>query len=148
MRLWSIHPKYLDRKGLLALWREALLAQKVIIGRTKGYRNHPQLKRFKSHPQPVSAMGIYLYHVYREARNRGYHFTKDKIIKIPLKITRIRISSGQLRYEIRHLISKLKRRDAARCDAVQKLITIKPHPLFIIDMDENIEKWERGEING
>jgi len=30
MRLWTIHPKYLDRQGLLALWREALLAQKVL----------------------------------------------------------------------------------------------------------------------
>ncbi|WP_368086417.1 pyrimidine dimer DNA glycosylase/endonuclease V [Nitrosomonas sp. Nm34] len=26
MRLWSIHPKYLDAKGLLALWREGLQA--------------------------------------------------------------------------------------------------------------------------
>jgi len=31
MRLWSIHPKYLDRQGLLAVWRESLLAQSVLI---------------------------------------------------------------------------------------------------------------------
>ncbi len=47
MRLWSLHPKYLDRQGLLAVWREGLLAQKVLQGKTKGYKNHPQLKRFQ-----------------------------------------------------------------------------------------------------
>ena len=47
MRLWSVHPKYLDSKGLVALWREALLAKQVLEGGTKGYRNHPQLDRFK-----------------------------------------------------------------------------------------------------
>ena len=41
MKLWSIHPKYLDAKGLVALWREALLAQKVLDGKTEGYKNHP-----------------------------------------------------------------------------------------------------------
>ena len=43
MRLWSLHPKYLDKLGLLGLWRESLLAQKVLLGKTKGYKNHPQL---------------------------------------------------------------------------------------------------------
>jgi hypothetical protein len=46
MRLWSVHPRYLDRQGLTAAWREALLAQKVLTGTTRGYRNHPQLVRF------------------------------------------------------------------------------------------------------
>ncbi|HEU5178767.1 MAG TPA: pyrimidine dimer DNA glycosylase/endonuclease V, partial [Burkholderiales bacterium] len=32
MRLWSLHPKYLDARGLVALWREALLAQAVLRG--------------------------------------------------------------------------------------------------------------------
>lgn len=37
MRLWSIHPRYLDTKGLVALWRETLLlAQAVLFGNTKG----------------------------------------------------------------------------------------------------------------
>lgn len=38
MRLWTLHPKYLDPKGLVALWRETLLAQRVLAGRTRGYR--------------------------------------------------------------------------------------------------------------
>ena len=60
MRLWSIHPKYLDRQGLIALWREALLAQAVLSGKTRGYRNHPQLERFRNHPAPLSAISLYL----------------------------------------------------------------------------------------
>jgi hypothetical protein len=36
MRLWTLHPKYLDARGLVALWREALLAQKVLRGATRG----------------------------------------------------------------------------------------------------------------
>lgn len=31
MRLWSIHPCYLDSKGLIALWRESLLAQACLL---------------------------------------------------------------------------------------------------------------------
>ena len=59
MRLWSIHPRYLDPQGLVALWREALLAKAVIRGETRGYTNHPQLERFKLHPQPTSAINCY-----------------------------------------------------------------------------------------
>lgn len=32
MRLWSLHPSYLDAVGLVALWREGLLARKVLQG--------------------------------------------------------------------------------------------------------------------
>ncbi|MFN3505685.1 MAG: pyrimidine dimer DNA glycosylase/endonuclease V, partial [Caldimicrobium sp.] len=60
MRLWSIHPMYLDARGLVALWREALLARKVLIGETSGYRNHPQLVRFKRSASPLDAINRYL----------------------------------------------------------------------------------------
>jgi Pyrimidine dimer DNA glycosylase (EC 3.2.2.17)/DNA-(apurinic or apyrimidinic site) lyase (EC 4.2.99.18) len=61
MRLWSLHPKYLDKLGLLGLWRESLLAQKVLLGKTKGYKNHPQLIRFKKTEDPILYIGTYLY---------------------------------------------------------------------------------------
>jgi hypothetical protein len=48
MRIWSLHPKYLDAKGLVALWRESLLAKQALESKTKGYKNHPQLNRFKN----------------------------------------------------------------------------------------------------
>ena len=67
MRLWSLHPRYLDRAGLVALWREALLAQAVLRGATRGYRRHPQLVRFRSHPDPEGAIAAYLEGICREA---------------------------------------------------------------------------------
>ena len=70
MRLWSLHPKYLDTKGLVALWREGLLARKVLQGQTRGYKYHPQLERFKNHNKPVNAIDTYLLHVYNESVNR------------------------------------------------------------------------------
>ncbi|GIW62281.1 MAG: hypothetical protein KatS3mg090_0107 [Patescibacteria group bacterium] len=78
MRLWTIHPKYLDSKGLVALWREGLLAKKVLEGKTKGYKNHPQLNRFKTHKKPLEAINSYLFNIYKEAKKRGYNFDKKK----------------------------------------------------------------------
>jgi hypothetical protein len=37
MRLWTLHPRYLDSQGLVALWREGLLAQAVLRNRTRGF---------------------------------------------------------------------------------------------------------------
>lgn len=67
VRIWSLHPKYLDRQGLTACWRETLLAQAVLAGRTRGYRSHPQLERFREHPDPISAVGWYLHGIADEA---------------------------------------------------------------------------------
>ncbi len=80
MRLWTIHPGYLDRKGLVALWREGLLAQSVLLGNTKGYKNYPQLTRFKNTDNPIGAIGNYLSAVVDEADKRGHNFNRDKII--------------------------------------------------------------------
>ena len=60
MRIWSVHPRYLDRQGLLACWRESLLAQAVLADATKGYQHHPQLERFREQPDPLVAIGAYL----------------------------------------------------------------------------------------
>jgi hypothetical protein len=67
VRLWSLHPRYLDRQGLVALWREALLARAVLCGRTKGYRHHPQLERFRAHASPRLAICAYLGAIEAEA---------------------------------------------------------------------------------
>ena len=60
MRLWSLHPAYLDTKALVACWREGLLTRKVLLGNTQGYRNHPQLQRFKLQPDPIASLDQYL----------------------------------------------------------------------------------------
>jgi len=62
VRIWSLHPCLLDRRALVACWRETLLAQKVLRGLTRGYTNHPQLIRFRAHPQPLEAGAAYPIH--------------------------------------------------------------------------------------
>ncbi len=109
MRLWSLDPKYLDRQGLLAVWREGLLAKKVLAGRTKGYKNHPQLLRFKAGQNPQGLINNYLFCILEEAQKRGYHFSEDKVRKSTTK-EKIAVTSGQLEYEREHLLKKLKQR--------------------------------------
>lgn len=140
MRLWSVHPKYLDRVGLIALWREALLAQKVLQGGTRGYRNHPQLDRFKKHRRPQHAIAGYLMGVWRESKKRGYHFNRRKIARRPSSI-RIPVTQGQLEYEVTWLGRKLKRRDPERYRALRALEDVESHPLFSI-VEGPAEAWE------
>jgi hypothetical protein len=78
MRIWSLHPKYLDSKGLVALWRETLLAKNVLEENTKGYTNHPQLIRFKSSQNPLAYINLYLSTIFEEASLREYNFDKSK----------------------------------------------------------------------
>jgi hypothetical protein len=141
VRLWTLHPQHLDRQGLLALWREGLLAQKVLRGQTRGYRNHPQLLRFQGHPTPVAAIATYLAAVQREAIRRGYHFDATKITarRTARNITATR---GQLRYEWQHLGRKLRKRAGAA--AAQALLKTQPtaHPLFRL-VPGPAQPWEK-----
>lgn len=140
MRIWSVHPMYLDTKGLVALWREALLAKQVLEGRTKGYTNHPQLHRFKACSDPVGAINSYLTEVYNEAVQRGFEFDRGKIgISKPNLI--LPVTNGQIQYEIKHLAAKLMNRDPDRFKEFSKLTKIKPHPIFK-KVKGKIEKWE------
>ncbi len=141
MRIWSLHPKYLDRQGLLACWRETLLAQKVLEGKTKGYRNHPQLTRFRLAPDPVAAVAKYLSILADEAEQRGYHFDRSKIKPVHAA-NRIPVTRGQVQYEWEHLKSKLSRRDPVRLEQVAGLTTPEVHPLFYI-IEGNVEPWEK-----
>jgi len=141
LRLWSIHPKYLDRAGLVALWRESLLAQKVLQGRTKGYRNHPQLNRFKKHPQPLNAIASYLTEIWRESKRRGYNFDRRKIVT-RASVKRMPVTRKQLRYEFQLLCERLKRRDPDRCQQLSFTNNIDPHPSFVA-VDGEVEDWEK-----
>jgi hypothetical protein len=141
MRLWSLHPKYLDRKGLSAVWREGLLAQKVLLGKTRGYRRHPQLDRFRKCGKPVDAIGLYLKAVYDEAARRGYAFDARKI-KSSRRILRLPVKRGQIKFEWRHLLAKLIRRDRKKYLEIRAVSRPMPHPLFRI-IAGGVEDWER-----
>ena len=141
MRLWSIHPCYLDSKGLLALWREALLAQAVLNNKTRGYRNHPQLARFRQHPNPQGAMATYLRAVHAESVRRGYNFNKAKILPARIR-SFLPVTRDQLRYEFAHLQQKLRHRNQAACLRMRDITRLMPHPLFKVHRGP-IEPWEK-----
>lgn len=140
MRIWSLHPKYLDTKGLVALWRETLLAKHVLEGKTKGYKNHPQLNRFKKAPAPLDCINQYLSVVYKEALRRGFNFTKNKI-NWEFKPTTLKVTSGQLFYEKQHLLKKLIMRDKVQYEVLLNETNFVPHPLFRVIEGER-EDWE------
>ena len=129
MRLWSLHPKYLDPQGLVALWREALLAQAVLRGKTNGYRHHPQLERFTSHRSPRLAINAYLGSIFAEATLRGYDFDHRKIGPIRA-VPRISVSEGQLLHEWQHLLQKLSARSPALHSRWRNVSSPAHHPLF------------------
>ena len=141
MRIWSLHPKYLDRQGLLACWRESLLAQKVIMGETKGYKHHPQLERFLSCPYPLAAIASYLDGVAEEAGQRGYAFNREKIAAFRLS-GRIPVTRGQVLYEWGHLKAKLSCRDPVRLGQISSIEMPDVHPIFEI-VDGSMEPWEK-----
>ncbi|MEM4366765.1 MAG: pyrimidine dimer DNA glycosylase/endonuclease V [Candidatus Anstonellales archaeon] len=140
MRLWSIHPKYLDAKGLTALWREALLAKAVLEGKSKGYANHPQPLRFISKKDPVGMLNLYLHFIHKEAMGRGYSFDGRKIGR--KSKGRIAVSRGQIEYEFAHLKAKLARRDKRKLAELSRVNKIEPHPIFIV-RNGPVEKWEK-----
>lgn len=150
MRLWSLHPSFLDQKGLVACWRESLLAQAVFQGRTKGYKNHPQLRRFRECGFPLTALRQYLWELWKEATFRGYSFNHDKINK-PLGPKEevgkqlpfvIEVTSGQMDYERGHLLEKLFERDLTKFELVTQIPTLEAHPLFKV-VDGEISPWEK-----
>jgi hypothetical protein len=150
MRLWSISPSYLDSKGLVAVWREGLLAQNVLLNKTKGYKNHPQLDRFKKSNTPLSALSYYLTEIYNEAKKRSYKFNYEKIWHPEegcICFNPISVTKGQLEYEFEHLSRKLCSRDHTKAyikemNTKWKRQNIKSHPLFTI-IDGDIEEWEK-----
>jgi hypothetical protein len=141
MRLWSLHPRYLDPQGLVALWRETLLARAVLRGETRGYRNHPQLERFRAHAAPLTAIGSYLQTIHAEAVARGYSFDATKLTRVrgcaPMAVT-----AGQLQYEWDHLLRKLSVRNPVLYEQWQANASPECHPLFR-PCAGPIAPWER-----
>jgi len=141
MRLWSLHPQYLDPQGLVALWREALLARAVLSGATRGYRNHPQLERFRTCAAPRAAINTYLQGIHAEAVARGYAFDRNKIGRARTEVC-IAVTAGQVEYEWRHLLQKLSRRNPALLQRWQAIDVPACHPLFDLQPGP-IASWER-----
>ncbi len=146
MRLWSLHPKHLDTKGLVALWREGLLALAVLNGRTKGYTRHPQLERFRSQNNPVAALQCFLVEIHRVATNHGYNFDIRRLGPISSSACceqLISVTAGQLKFESLHLLNKLKQRSPVLAQEFDPSKIIA-HPIFVVRPGP-IESWEKTE---
>lgn len=149
MRLWSLEASCLDPRGLVAAWREALLAQKVLEGGTKGYRNHPQLERFRASPDGQKLLALFLAELEAEARRRGYSFDREKIHGLGtggLKPARIRVTEGQLRYEYELLKAKLEARDRAWLEKLPPYGEVGAAGVFEV-VPGPIEAWERTRLD-
>lgn len=143
MRLWSINPCFLDNKGLVAVWREALLAQKVLTGSTKGYTKHRQLIRFQQTENPLASIGTYLHFIHQESIAREYSFNKELILfpPEPKACVQLHVSEGQLVYETQHFLKKTAKRDPERWSKLQAETMLHPHPMFQ-SVPGELEKWE------
>jgi hypothetical protein len=141
MRIWSLHPAYLDARGLVALWRETLLAQAVLNGNTKGYTRHPQLLRFREQSPAAGYIAVYLRAVHAEAARRGYNFDAGRIGRSRPRGC-ICVSRGQLDFEWRHLLKKVKARDPRWYRQIAGVRRPRPHPLFRA-VRGDIAEWEK-----
>jgi hypothetical protein len=141
MRLWTLHPRYLDPQGLVALWREALLAKAVLGGRTRGYKHHPQLARFRAHAAPRAAINAYLAAVHAEATARGYSFDRRKVGPVR-RVAPIAATSGQVAFEWKHLMRKLAARNRALHRRWRGARRADCHPLFR-RVRGPVADWER-----
>jgi hypothetical protein len=141
MRIWSLHPRFLDRQGLTACWRETLLAQAVLAGRTRGYTRHPQLERFREHADAVGLVGAYLTGVADEAQARGYRFDRARILSPGAPTPRLVVTEGQLALEWAHLMAKLEARSPTLAERWREAEPV-PHPLFRVEPGP-VAPWER-----
>jgi hypothetical protein len=140
MRLWSLHPRLLDARGIVALWREGLLARAVLSGKTRGYLHHPQLRRFFAHRDPLAALDCYLSRVLDEALLRGYRFDGTKINYRKCTRSRTPVATDQLDYEWKHLLKKIAVRDPDRGRGFHSFHP-EPHPCFRVVPGPTAE-WE------
>ena len=141
MRLWTLHPALLDARGLVALWREGLLARKVLRGKTVGYRHHPQLERFRACARPLHAVDTYRWAVHAEATVRGYAFDAGRLGP-RRRHARLAVTAGQLAHEHRHLLQKLRQRFPVGVRRRRGAAGRRPHPLFRV-VPGPIAPWER-----
>lgn len=144
MRIWSLHPAYLDRQGLVACWRETLLAQAVLADATKGYRRHPQLERFRETADPEAAVAAYLRGVADEADIRGYRFDRKRIRRPDVAVAPVPVTTGQLAIEWVHLRAKLAERSP---DVLARHGSVEfpdAHPLFDV-VPGPVASWERAD---
>jgi hypothetical protein len=141
MRIWSIHPKYLDSKELLNLWNETIQAKNEFLTKFSGHFSNKQLERFLDLKNPLEAINSYMSSIYREAVKRDFSVDDsfmdwdfDDSIQIP-------VTAGQISHEISKLKSRLRERDEKKLQKLNGRTFLELHPIFY-SVPGTIEEWE------
>ena len=165
MRLWSVHARHLDTVGLVACWREALLAQRVLTGTTRGYRRHAQLERFlpgsalaaeSRGTGPDALLGAagpddgwpgdlivaYLHALADEASARGHSYDVARIAGPRPDVGPVPVTDGQVAHEWALLSRKLAGRSPAVLERWAGVVVPDVHPLFVV-VPGPVARWER-----
>lgn len=130
MSLWSVHPRYLDNKGLISAWNRGLQLQKQLSTEPARNTGNSQLIMFSRQEKPLHAIGSYLSFIASEGCRRGYKFTHEKILYPNFDEELLPIDSEQLRSENQMLQNRLKTRDKNRYQQLSSQSWPETHPLF------------------
>ena len=139
-RIWSLHPKYLDGIEIFFLWRNCIMAKKILDGTEKVNRKFPHLARFESSSNPIGAINIYLSEVYKIASTHGKNFKLDKFDD-SFKDISLNVTKGQMEYEVELFKKKLRNRSSDTNALIFKIKIIEPNPLFKV-VEGNKEAWD------
>jgi hypothetical protein len=145
MRIWTVHPRYLDVKGFVALWRETLLGMETLKKHVKcqhyiPWYKHPQLAPFKAQSDPILYISNYLYLVLEESRRRNYNFDGSKLDAIPYceNLPLIKASREVLVHEWLVCLGRYRVRSPKWFEEVKDIspLEVDPHPLYICEPEE------------
>lgn len=132
MRLWSIHPKYLDKHALIALWREGLLAQKALSGKGLVDEANVQLVRFKKSANPVRAIGSYLSFVASEGAKQGCKLNHERILQPNFEAKFMTTDVAQMELEVEQLKARMKTRNKDKFKLLTDVHKFEANPVFTL----------------
>ena len=89
----------------------------------------------------MNAVNNYLKGVWEESNKRNFKFNAQKIGSVRSS-GKISVSTGQVQFEVIHLLKKLKERDKVKYNILRNRAKIETHPLFRKTAGR-IEDWEK-----
>lgn len=144
MHIWSLHPKYLDRRELKATWEYGLRALTFLTSSTGPGKFSPELSRFRTQAHPRITLVKYLRCLAEEAARRGIKLDTSLLPRIPnITTAKIPIDAAQLDYEWQLLI----RRQLGRSPRFIRRFTSSPahdpNPLFYVREGGAVAAWQQ-----
>lgn len=148
MRIWSFHPKYLDKQGLSRAINEGIAGNKALRKTGEGYppswEKHSQLERFKTTAIPGIYSQLYLDRLFMIKYNSWMLETNQEPFfdDIENPYPKLKVTIGQLKYEWQRYLKKISKRSPKLYEELKSIELPEPHPLFNI-IDGDVESWEK-----